>query len=86
MKSSKRIKDNDIPIFLGAVGIIICGLYVIATCDLSGMQSISMALFTAVVQGILVAGLSTYVNHLTNYRIEDFLLLLYNCSGRRKRT
>lgn len=64
MKSSKRIKDNDIPIFLGAVGIIICGLYVIATCDLSGMQSISMALFTAVVQGILVAGLSTYVNQI----------------------
>lgn len=25
-------------------------------------------------------------NSLTNYRIEDFLLLLYNCSGRRKRT
>lgn len=24
--------------------------------------------------------------NLTNYRIEDFLLLLYNCSGRRKRT
>lgn len=64
MKNSKRIKDNDIPIFLGAVGIIICGLYVIATCDLSGMQSISMALFTAVVQGILVAGLSTYVNQI----------------------
>lgn len=64
MKSSKRIKDNDIPIFLGAVGIIICGLYVIATCDLSEMQSISMALFTAVVQGILVAGLSTYVNQI----------------------
>ena len=64
MKSSKRIKDNDIPIFLGAVGVIICGLYVIATCDLSGMQSISMALFTAVVQGILVAGLSTYVNQI----------------------
>ena len=49
MKNSKRIKDNDIPIFLGIVGIIICGLYVIATCDLSGMQNISMALFTAVV-------------------------------------
>ena len=27
-----------------------------------GMQEIAMAVFTAVVQGILVAGLSTYVN------------------------
>lgn len=40
MKNSKRIKDNDIPIFLGIIGIIICGLYVIATCNLSGMQNI----------------------------------------------
>ena len=34
----------------------------VATCPLSGMQEIAMAVFTAIVQGILVAGLSTYVN------------------------
>lgn len=64
MKKSQRIKDKDIPIFLGGIGTIICGMYVIATCDLAGMQNVSMALFTAIVQGILVAGLSTYVNQI----------------------
>lgn len=64
LKNSKRIKDKDIPLLLGGIGITICGMYVIATCDLSGMQNISMALFTAIVQGILVAGLSTYVNQI----------------------
>lgn len=64
MKKSQRIKDKDIPMFLGVIGTIICGMYVIATCDLSGIQNIFMALFTAIVQGILVAGLSTYVNQI----------------------
>ena len=36
----------------------------IATCSLSGIQNIAMAVFTAVVQGVLVAGLSTYVNQI----------------------
>ena len=31
---------------------------------MSGMQEIAMAVFTAIVQGILVAGLSTYVNQI----------------------
>nr|DAP23866.1 MAG TPA: holin [Caudoviricetes sp.] len=64
LKNSQRIKDKDIPLILGSIGITICGMYVIATCDLSGMQNIFMALFTAIVQGILVAGLSTYVNQI----------------------
>ena len=55
-------KDKYIPIILGAVGIAICGIYVVATCSLSGVQNIAMAVFTAIVQGVLVAGLSTYVN------------------------
>ena len=46
------------------IGIVICGIYVIATCSLSGIQNIAMAVFTAVVQGVLVAGLSTYVNQI----------------------
>lgn len=64
IKKSESIKDKYIPLLLGAVGILICGIYVVATCSLSGTQGIAMALFTAIVQGILVAGLSTYVNQL----------------------
>lgn len=64
MKGSQRIKDKDIPLSLGGIGIIICGMYVTATCDLDSMKNVFMTLFTSVVQGIMVAGLSTYVNQI----------------------
>lgn len=64
IKQSETIADKYIPSILGIVGIIICGIYVVATCSLGDGQSIAMALFTAIVQGILVAGLSNYVNQL----------------------
>ena len=62
LKQSQTVADKYIPIILGVIGIAICGIYVVATCSLSGVQNIAMAVFTAIVQGILVAGLSTYVN------------------------
>ena len=64
LKQSQTVQNKYIPIILGVIGIVICGIYVIATCDLSGVQNIAMAEFTAVVQGVLVAGLSTYVNQI----------------------
>lgn len=64
LKQSQAVTNKYIPLALGIIGILICGIYVIATCSLSGMQNIAMAVFTAVVQGILVAGLSTYVNQI----------------------
>ena len=64
LKKAETVPDKYIPLLLGVIGILICGIYVIATCSLSGMQNIAMALFTAIVQGILVAGLSTYVNQI----------------------
>ena len=64
LKQSQTVADKYIPIILGVIGIVICGIYVIATCSLSGVQNVAMAVFTAIVQGILVAGLSTYVNQI----------------------
>lgn len=62
LKKAQTIKDKYIPLILGAGGILLCAVYVIATNPLSTVQEIAMAVFTAIVQGILVAGLSTYVN------------------------
>lgn len=42
----------------------ICAIYVFATCTCITSQNIAQAIFTAITQGILVAGLSTYVNQL----------------------
>ena len=62
LKHAQAVKDKYIPVILGAGGILLATIYVIATCPLGTMQEIAMAVFTAIVQGILVAGLSTYVN------------------------
>ena len=61
LKKSETVADKYIPAILGVVGVVVCGIYVVATC-LKGTQNIAMAIFTAIVQGILVAGLSNYVN------------------------
>lgn len=64
LKKSQTVADKYIPIALGVLGVIICGIYVVATCNFSGVQNVAMAIFTAIVQGILVAGLSTYINQI----------------------
>lgn len=64
IKQSQAIKDKYIPLVNGAVGIFLCGIYVLATSNYQTGQEIAMAVFTAITQGILVAGLSTYVNQL----------------------
>lgn len=58
------IADKYIPLILGGIGILLCGIWVFATSDITGYQSVLLALFTSVVQGILVAGLSNYVNQI----------------------
>ena len=62
LKQAKAVKDKYIPLILGAVGIVLCAIWVLATCELGTTQAVAMAVFTAIVQGVLVAGLSTYVN------------------------
>lgn len=64
IKKAKSIKDNYIPYILGGISIILCGIWVSANSPLSTVQEILMAVFTSIVQGVLVAGLSTYVNQL----------------------
>lgn len=62
LKHAQAVKDKYIPLILGGIGIILCAVWVIASCPLKTGQDIAMAVFTAIVQGILIAGLSTYVN------------------------
>lgn len=64
LKKSEAVADKYIPIILGAVGVVLCAIWVLATCPIDTGQNIAMAVFTAIVQGILVAGLSTYVNQI----------------------
>ena len=64
IKKASIVRDKYIPLLLGGAGVIICSVYVFAVCDCHSTSNIAMAVFTAVTQGILVAGLSTYVDQL----------------------
>lgn len=64
IKKMETIPDRYIPAILGALGCLLSGIYVLGSCPLGTMQEIAMAVFTAIVQGILVAGLSTYINQM----------------------
>lgn len=64
LKRAQAVRDKYIPIILGGTGIVLCAIWVLATSPLGTGQDIAMAVFTAIVQGILVAGLSTYINQI----------------------
>lgn len=71
LKQAQAVKDKYIPLILGGVSIVICAIYVFATCTCSSGQDIAMAIFTAVTQGILIVGLSTYVNQIVKQTNKD---------------
>ena len=62
LKQAEAIKDKYIPLILGGISIVLCAIWVLATSTLGSGQDVAMAVFTAITQGILVAGLSNYVN------------------------
>lgn len=59
-----EIKNRFIPLVLMLIGVILCGCFVIATSEIVDVQTLAMAIFTAIAQGIIVAGMSTYVDQL----------------------
>lgn len=64
LKKAQAVKDKYIPLILGGIGIVLCAIWVLATSTIGTGQEIAMAVFTAIVQGILVAGVSTYINQI----------------------
>lgn len=56
--------DKWIPVLLGGIGVILCAIYVLATTHITGWQDVLLGIFTAIVQGILCAGASVYVNQM----------------------
>ena len=64
LKQAVFIKDKYIPLVLGIVGIFVCRIYVASVAAFTTAQDILSAIFAAITQGILVAGLSNYVNQI----------------------
>ena len=63
LKKSK-MPNKWIPITLGAIAITLSAIWVIATSNILGLREVAAAFFTAITQGVLVAGASVYVNQI----------------------
>lgn len=63
-KKTYLLKDKFIPVALGLISILLTGLYIFATTDMTGVKEITMAIFTAITQGVLIAGTSVYANQI----------------------
>lgn len=63
LKKSK-LPDKWIPLILGITAILLSAVWVIATTDIVGLKEIAAATFTAITQGVLLAGSSVYANQL----------------------
>lgn len=62
LEKSKIVKKKYIPLLMGCTGILLCGIEIIGMTELTSLQEISTAVFTASVQGILVAGVSSSID------------------------
>lgn len=65
------VADKWIPAMLGGLGVVLSALYVLATADIQSTQDIAVATFTAVTQGVLVAGASVYANQVVKQASKD---------------
>jgi len=64
MKRAEAFADKYIPTALGVAGVALAAIWVAGTSTLGTPQEILLAIFTALVQGIICAGLSVYCNQL----------------------
>lgn len=71
LKQAQSVKDKYIPLLLGGVSIVLCAIWVLATSEIGNGQQVATAVFTAITQGILVAGLSTYVDQIKKQVHKD---------------
>ena len=61
VKKTALIADK---LTVGAAGILLSIIYVLATSDLGSPQAVAMAIFTALTQGVLISGASVYANQI----------------------
>lgn len=64
IKKTEKISDNNIPLILGIIGILLSALYVVANMTAFSVQEVLIAIFTAVAQGVLVAAGAVYIDQL----------------------
>lgn len=57
---SSSINKRWIPIILMLISVVLAGIYTFASVDISSLRNILMALFSTVVQGVLLSGTTVF--------------------------
>lgn len=70
VKKSK-VADKFIPWILGGVSVALSALWIFATSFPANAADAALAVFTALTQGVLIAGASVYVNQLVKQTGKD---------------
>lgn len=71
LKTSTAVADKLIPAVLAVVGVVLAALYVLATSPIGGGQDATMAVFTAIIQGVLCAAGAVYANQCVKQSTKD---------------
>lgn len=58
------VKDHLIPFILGAAGVVIAAVYLLASVEIDGAKAVFTAIFTALTQGVLCAAAAVYADQL----------------------
>lgn len=64
VKKTEAIKDKCIPLVLGGISIALSAIWVLASHLPGNISEVLTAIFTAVTQGVLIAGASVYANQI----------------------
>lgn len=70
LKSSRWVDDRSIPLYLGAVGVILSAAVIFSTRAQNGMNW-TQAIFASLTQGILVAGMAVYTNQIVKQSTKE---------------
>ena len=70
VKKSK-VADKMIPWILGGISVALSALWILATSFPATAADAALAVFTAITQGVLIAGASVYVNQLVKQTGKD---------------
>ena len=65
------VNNRYIPLVLGIISVLLCILWVLASSEMGSAKDITAALFTAVTQGVLIAGASVYADQLYKQSKKD---------------
>ena len=66
-----EIRDKLIPWILGGASIVLSAIWIFANCECTTTADVFTAIFTAITQGVLIAGASVYANQLVKQTGKD---------------